>query len=899
MSGLTLVAGTLAVGVLPGAVIALVWAPRAELTLLEIAGVGIAVSFVLVQLLAMLAITAHLSPPVMLAVVGAVCLLSAGTALYRRHSAKVVFLLDELILLGVLVVFSALLYGLGSPVDWYEDQVHVAIVRRLSALSAPRLDNLYFSPGIVYTYPFPGTHYFMALVARLTDLDALVVYQKLRFFWGPAAVVMAYLLARAAFGSAAFACGVAMTIVVLTFNGAFGLVPGFASGWGQLMPFSHPSDVAMTVLLPALLTVACRFVLARSRRESSFYLAATIGMATMLTVVHIREAVQFVVYVACFLLASLAVPRFRAYSSRTVAVLALVIGIAATYVGWQGQQASLVADVVADQRARLVGIVASSAIQTLLSSSAPELLGEFVLNSEQLYHGLIPLFLSAMPVVLVLFRQQPIAWLMGTSTALYLLLAYLPVLAIVYIYLTYFEVLFTPVRNFVFFVYLFAGAFLYSIVVGLAHVDRTRLSLILAGTVVGAFALLVSLTINETVSGFIVPLLLADGLAVWWLWSRPHWGRNAASIGAVALMVAGLLALWPQRTPTQPLAQVAVRWSADLPDGARAELEQQFSLGAGEPNSNRSADVNVWNYRLDNTAPDNVRALVTHPEVVDTGGIERDTFTVPPQAPPEDHPYLAVQRIPWMQYPSPLLFVAAAAFVWAIAFLAPAVIATTGSDRAVSRLAEWLKAPFHRHALPFACFIVPFALWTARPTLSPFSESVDALPCLVTDARPAPFSEDLLDGEAVMLPSRTSCPPDATVVEWIREHIATDAVFAIDRWNPWLPSVFIPQQVVVYPQVEVTFENEDRLFANYSRFYAERMRRARVQPFFNAVESPAERAAFVDALGVTHVLVDPPYFAEMRAVLDALPQQYALRFSEGQWAVYEVLRRSERRSPGV
>jgi hypothetical protein len=286
-------------------------------------------------------------------------------------------------MLGVLIVFSALLYGLGSPVDWYEDQVHVAIVRRLSALSAPRLDNLYFSPGIVYTYPFPGTHYFMALVARLTDLDALVVYQKLRFFWGPAAVVMAYLLARAAFGSAAFACGVAMTIVVLTFNGAFGLVPGFASGWGQLMPFSHPSDVAMTVLLPALLTVACRFVLARSRGESSFYLAATIGMTTMLTVVHIREAVQFVVYVACFLLASLAVPRFRAYSSRTVAVLALVIGIAAAYVGWQGQQTSLVADVVADQRARLVGIVASSAIITLLSSSAPELLGEFVLNSDQ------------------------------------------------------------------------------------------------------------------------------------------------------------------------------------------------------------------------------------------------------------------------------------------------------------------------------------------------------------------------------------------------------------------------------------------------------------------------------------------------------------------------------------
>ena len=116
-----------------------------------------------------------------------------------------------------------------------------------------------------------------------------------------------------------------------------------------------------------------------------------------------------------------------------------------------------------------------------------------------------------------------------------------------------------------------------------------------------------------------------------------------------------------------------------------------------------------------------------------------------------------------------------------------------------------------------------------------------------------------------MLPERTSCPPDRR-----RRRVDSqatfpiDAVFAIDRWNPYLPSVFVPQQVVVYPQVEVTFENEDEMFAGITRFYNERLRASRVQPFFNSVETPQERAAFVDALGVTHVLVDPAYYREMR-----------------------------------
>ena len=161
---------------------------------------------------------------------------------------------------SLLLALSAVLYNLGSPMTWWEDQVHVSIVRRLSELASPRLDNLYVTPGIVYSYPIPGTHYFMALIARLSDLDALFVYHKLRFFWGPIALVMLYLAARAVFGPRGIASGVTVAATALVCSGAFAMVPGFDSGWGQLATFSHASDIAMNVLLPALLVVACGYL---------------------------------------------------------------------------------------------------------------------------------------------------------------------------------------------------------------------------------------------------------------------------------------------------------------------------------------------------------------------------------------------------------------------------------------------------------------------------------------------------------------------------------------------------------------------------------------------------------------------------------------------------------------
>jgi hypothetical protein len=900
-AALKLVTAAFAVGVVPGALATMLWWPRRALTLLEVIGFGAAISFGLVHLLAVLAVSAHVGAPMILGMLAIGSTLMAIRTVWRPFGL-VVITLDELIVLSLLLALSVFLYNLGSPVTWWEDQVHVSVVRRLSELAAPRLDNLYVTPGIVYAYPIPGTHYFMALIARLSDLDALFVYHKLRFFWGPIALVMLHLAARAVFGPRGIASGVTVTAAALVGSGAFAMVPGFDSGWGQLATFSHASDVAMNVLLPALLVVAGGYLTGETPRERSFFLMATVMLVVMLTMVHIREIVQPAVYFVCFTLVAAMVRPFRIYLRRSVALLAVVVSIAAIYVLWQREVVGLVGDIVDNHRAQLTSIVATTPFWELVATPAPMLLSDFLINSDQVAGGLIPLFLFAGPAVLLVFSERPLMWLVVPSTLVYLAIMTLPLLAIPYIYLTYFEILYTPVRNVAFFVYLIAGSAVCAGILALARIDRTQLLPLAAGALAGALTILVSLSLNRRAGEFIAPLIAAYGLGCLLLWAASSLRtKRIRAVAALALGLLGLVALFPEREVAQRANQVSVRWTSDLPDAERMTLERQFSLTAAEPNSNHSQDVNVWNYDITDPSPGNIKALVNHPRVVDTNDIDPGNFTVRAQPPEDDDPYVGVSRIAWLQYPGFLLFVAATVFLWMLGFVVPAALASPAGRRAVASLQPALNAPFYRSAVPFVLFMIPFTLLTARPTLSPLTTApslsggradtpasmIERIPCVTARGAAARFAAD-----DDVVPERTTCPPDRDLTEWVRKNVPPDGVFAVDRWMAYAPQVFMPQQAVAFPALDATFLNEDQLFGDYYRFFDERMQRDRVQPFFNAVETAAERAAFVEALGVTHVLVNPPYYAELREALDALPELFTLQYDRGQWAVYEVIRKS-------
>ena len=902
-----LLSATCAVALVPGIAITLFVAPRPTLTLLELLAYAMAVSFALIELLTIAAVTAHFAPTVSLTIGAAATVLTAFWAM-RRPACRVTMSIDDAIVVSLLIVLGICLYRTGSPVDWFEDQVHVAIVQRLSALQAPRLDNLYFVPGIVYTYPFPGTHYLMALIACVSDLDPLFVYHKLRFFWGPAALVMLYAIARLVFGPGGVAAAVTATAVALVFNGTFAAVPGFMSGWGQLTPYSHASDVAMTVLLPALLVMAFAYILATSARERGFFLAVAAVLTLMLTIVHIREVVQVAVYLGCLLAAAAAVRRFRPYVRPAGVLLGIVVAIAASYRIWQTQALPLVDSIVQGQREQLRSVLRSSPVADLIATPASTLLASFLPNHEQISGGMVPLFLLAGPAVFLLFRERPLVWLASLSTVVYLAIMTIPALAIPYIFLTYFEILYTPVRNVIVFVYLFAGAGFYAAVVAGTHALRpprpiTVVSMAAAGLAAGAFAIVVATALNRTAQGYLAPAMGAYALALVLASTTPSVHRSVRFKSIVAVgMAMGLLALLPERAPAERVTRIAVRWTAGLPPAEQASLERTFSLRGGEPHSARTEEVNVWNYQLGDTSRDNIQALVTHRRVADTNDIDRASFTVAPQPPPTDNPFIAVERFAWLQYPGWTAYLAVAVLMWMLAFVVPALITLrNGPAAATSRAA--MAGGFHHLAIPFAALLVPFALVTTRPTLSPLytgdarprastpRDLVAAIPCRTTPAVKAPFSEDIL-GTPLMLPMREACPPDAALIDWVRANVPVESVLAINRWNPHLPSMFLPQQVVVFSHVEEAFRNEPEFFAAYWTFYEARLRSRQVQPFFNGVESLAERDAFVKALGVTHVLVDPAYHDEMRGVLDPLTDRFRLRYSGARWAVYEVISRT-------
>ena len=423
------VVAALAVGMAPGAVLVLLWRPKPLISAFELVGLGVAMSLGLVHLLAMLALVAHL--PAREILIG-LCSTTTAAAVWMgwrgTPSVEIRVRREELILGGLLILLGVALYLRGSPVVSFEDQVHVSIVRRLAEIEAPTISNFYFAPNVVYTYPFPGVHYLMALVSRAGAIDALFVYDKLRCFWGPSAIVMLFLAARAVFGTRGAATTVALTAIALASSGVSAEVP--KTFWAQLVPSSHPSDVAMGVVLPALLVAAFGYVQGESHRERSFMLALSLLLVSTLAVIHIREIIQFLTYLGAFILALSLLRSHRVYVRRAAVLGGLTLAVTLAYLTWHSASVPQVTDLVRTQRDKLVGVAASSSLAQLLFTAPHELLGDFFFSVEPLFEGLTPFILFAGPLVIVAFRHRPLIWFVASGTLAYLLLLSIPALAI-------------------------------------------------------------------------------------------------------------------------------------------------------------------------------------------------------------------------------------------------------------------------------------------------------------------------------------------------------------------------------------------------------------------------------------------------------------------------------------
>ena len=866
---------TFAVGIAPGVLITLLCRPRPELDLLELTAIGIAVSFGVVHLLTMAIILLHSSVQVAGLVMLATEICAAAWLCYasRNRAMMIRATPDDAIGLGLLVLVAACLYAQGSPFNGWEDQIHISIVRRLAALPHLTLDNFYVTPAVVYTYPFPSTHAFMALVARIGASDALFVYHKLRFFWSPAALLMVYLGARAMFGRPALGTAALVVAGALTLAGLFAVVEG--GYWGQLAVFSHTSDVAMAVLLPSLLAVTYCCVQSDFPRERILMGAAAVALVFALAVVHSREVVQYVAYLGCFTSVGAVCARFRPQAKRAAMLLGASVMLALVFLAWHNAEVGHVTDQVASERVKLRMVAASLSAHDLFLGPSERVLGSYLIWFDAAFTGITQWLLLALPIVVVAFREQALVWLIAASAVVYLLVMNIPALSIPYIYLTYHEILNTPIRNLTPFLHMFAGPLVYVVVFAVWAAVRQRLVamfvLAVAGVALGLIALLGPTAANQSEFRFFAPVLCAWLGAFLWLdrrGPRPALGRGRRVV-AIVLAAVSLALLWPDHEAVKVPAPVYVVWKPDVTETARTEIERQFSLKDGQARP----DEGYWTYDLADTSRANIKALVEHPSVAETYHIDRATFDV--EHKPGD----------WRRYPTAAVLLATALGLWAIGFVLPWLVAlVTRIERA--GMDRFAAAPFYRYAGQCALLVIPFVFLTVSPQALPVRQSLIEPGGSVPTPAAAFQNHECV---AVTLthqgrPDPQACPPTPAVVSWIRANVAVNAVLATDRWNASLPTVFVPQQVAAFSGLS----NEEEVFPAYVRFYRASMQDRRVQPFFNVVETAQERRAFLTALGVTHVLVDPTYYSELLPVFDALPDMLSRRYADGRWAVYEV-----------
>jgi hypothetical protein len=643
----------------------------------------------------------------------------------------------------------------------------------------------------------------------------------------------------------------------------------------------------MGVLLPSLLAVTYRLLQSDVRRERALMGMAAIGLVFTLAVVHSREIVQYLAYLGCFTVVAAACARFRPQARRAATLLAASATLAVVFLAWHNLAVAHVTDQVAMERVKLRAVAASLSAHDLFLAPSERVLGSYLIWFDAAFTGITQWLLLASPVVVVAFRERALVWLIAASIVMYVLVMNIPALALPYIYVTYHEILNTPIRNLTPFLHIVAGPLLYIVACSVwAAVGRRVIAIVAVvatGVALGVVALLGPTATNQSEFRFFMPVLCAWLAAFLWLdraGPRPVLGRARRLLGA-GLAAVSLVLLWPEHAAVRPPAPVYVVWR-DVNEAARISLERQFSLKDGQ---NR-ADDGYWSYNLADTSPVNIRALVEHPGVAETYHIDRTNFDV--EHKPDE----------WRRYPTTAVLAAASLGLWASGFLLPWLVAwargaePTGFDR-------FAAAPFYRYAVQCLLLVAPFIVLTMSPQALPFAEALNA----PAGSVPTPAEAIRAHGCAAVAavtserrqsevqgttgpPETQACPPTPEVVSWVRANVPVNAVFATDRWNTFLPTAFVPQQVAAFSGLS----NEEEIFPAYVRFYTARMQDHHVQPFFNALESPDERRAFLTALGITHVLVDPMYYSELLPVFDGLSDLLSRRYADGHWAVYEVRR---------
>jgi len=730
--------------------------------LVEVLAFSIALTPPIVQLLTIGTIILGLSASTAAGSLWVFCLL--GTATLRvtvKGDERLTCERSEWCILGSLVPFALLLYVKGTPFFADEYQTHIAVVRRLAFVPQTNTADIFPLAGIPFTHPFPSIHMLMAMSSCLGDIDALFLFHKARFLWGPAALIVLYAFAHRVFDDSKPATASYWGALCLTLSGAFADYPTLF--WGQLAEFSHPSGIALTLYLPATLLLFVSFLDARGKHDVGLGYLFLLMAASTLAVSHIREAVQFVIYTVAFGAAMYVLPLRRGTAVRSFAAAAGTMVVCKAY--------TIV-------HAHLVPHVSpyNDAAKELLRAQFQRM-GWWELLAEplhpywavSLYFGLFAIVLLATPFVVARDRGNAKLWFIGSSILAYMLLIRFPILSMAYTYLTFWEILSTSIRNVVFFVYVLAGPAIYLAAEWLERRVGRRAALF-AAPPAAAFA------------HYAVPKLTRA------ITFRPYWNQTF-----YAIVIGGLIAA----------AYAAFRDARRCSRGSTSDARL----------------TSAW-------------------EMSGLFGGKRTSYGL---------------------------------FVCYLAALAMATFNGANSPlnvRGVTTTAPTAHAPI---------YLTPGDLAAKSPVWTS------------TDTPLATLNAALAKHEGVVFSATSEVPPES-LVRWATNNMRADARLAVNTFSFYSPSTFLPFRTAALPLTQtLNFYYLADMMPEFLRQLDGSVAAKRPQPFFNGDDSYEERREFLSKLDVTHVVVDPMLYSDLKPKLQNLPQLLRPQYDDGRWAVYEVV----------
>jgi hypothetical protein len=128
------------------------------------------------------------------------------------------------------------------------------------------------------------------------------------------------------------------------------------------------------------------------------------------------------------------------------------------------------------------------------------------------------------------------------------------------------------------------------------------------------------------------------------------------------------------------------------------------------------------------------------------------------------------------------------------------------------------------------------------------------------------------------------CPPPRALMQFAREQVPVDAIMAVDYREAYEPTLFMPQQIVIWAGAL----EPRRMFPGYFQHFDRARAASRDQPFFDLAETREERLAFIQELRITHVLLNPRLYSEMKRVFDIDRSLFTPLYDDGQWALFRV-----------